>query len=57
MNLVNCTIVSRGTSRIILRWTVMPLEPPGYTVLGFYKDKLQLQVIMKCEEGPSGSQE
>ena len=57
MTLVNCTVINRGTSRIILPWTVIPLEPPGYTVLGFYEDKLQAEVIMKCDEGPSGSQE
>lgn len=35
MALVNCAVVSHSTSRTILPWTVMPLEPSGFSVLGF----------------------
>jgi len=48
MALVNCAVVSHSTSRtIILPWTVMPLEPSGFSVLGFYEDKLQQEVMVE----------
>ena len=57
MTLVNCAVVSHNSSRTILLWTVMPLEPSGYSVLGFYEAKLQQEVMVKCDEEPSGSHE
>ena len=53
MALVNCTVVCRSTNITILPWT----KSSQATVLGFYKDKLLQEVMVKCNEGPSGSQE
>jgi len=52
-----CAVVSHSTSRTILPWTVIPLESSGFCVLGFYEDKLQREVMVKCDKRPSGSHE